>query len=196
MCLCPRINSFPWRNPQGQPGFVIYPAAFKQLLGEILLHALLTRAHPAGADLGTDGGALPTAAPAQLCCGSIKAATCACAPSLVTNASLGGHNLGIPVGWWLQATDPLGRGQRSPVPACLSPSLGMAWVTGRWLRVASHAGKKWDGKVYLALPLFEWVAHPHCIWLCNKRQSGAKQGIRKSPWKGSGLWQINTNEAL
>lgn len=34
------------------------------------------------------------------------------------------------------------------------------------------------------------------VWLCKERQAGKKQGIRKSPWKGNPLWQINTNEAL
>lgn len=37
---------------QGQPGFVICLEAFKLLWGEILLRALLSRAHPMGSDLG------------------------------------------------------------------------------------------------------------------------------------------------
>lgn len=45
-CLCPRINSFAWRNSQGQPGFVLCLEAFKLLWGEILLHALLCRLIP------------------------------------------------------------------------------------------------------------------------------------------------------
>lgn len=92
---------------------------------------------------------LATAAPAQPGCGSTEAAVHASVPSLVTDASLGSHNSGIPLTCGQHIPWVRDMVWRSPMPAGLSPSPGIAWVTARWLRVplqvVCHAGDKWDG---------------------------------------------------
>lgn len=131
--VCLRINSFPWRNPQGQPHRVICPAAFRRLSGKscyaLSAPGLIPR-EPIWEQMeGPDP--LTTAAPAQPGWGATEAAARAGAPLLVANVSPGGHNLGTAITplCWLWPAGPLGAEQRLEEPRGGSLGGGSGWLS-------------------------------------------------------------------